>query len=192
MVSTTWCSIARSSPASRWSPGWRALPPAPPVATPPSRCAIPPSTGHEELVAEQWWTTVYLNTTCDPVGPALPDHAFPDEARQYQAGTFTIAVDDDMARRYAEVSNDWSAPPFRSRRSEADRLRPALPARDVHHGPVRPGRRRRRGPGPARTGPPGGGAVRVTDVSRRGPPRAVATPRGPWPTPSRPTAPVPG
>jgi acyl dehydratase len=60
------------------------------------------------LVAEQWWTTVYLNTTCDRVGPALPDHTFPDEARQHPAGTFTMRVDDDMARRYAEVSNDWA------------------------------------------------------------------------------------
>jgi acyl dehydratase len=63
---------------------------------------------HDGLVAEQWWTTVYLNTTCAPVGAALPDHAFPDEARQYPAGTFATAVDDDMARRYAEVSNDWA------------------------------------------------------------------------------------
>lgn len=67
---------------------------------------------HEEPVAEQWWTTVYLNTTCDPVGAALPDHTFPDEARQHQAATFTTTVDDDMARRYAEVSNDWSAHHF--------------------------------------------------------------------------------
>jgi len=67
---------------------------------------------HGELVAEQWWTTVYLNTTCDPVGPALADHTFPDEARQHQVGTFTTTVDDDMARRYAEVSNDWSSHHF--------------------------------------------------------------------------------
>ena len=67
---------------------------------------------HEEPVAEQWWTTVYLNTTCDPVGAALPDHMFPDEARQHQTATFTTTVDDDMARRYAEVSNDWSAHHF--------------------------------------------------------------------------------
>ena len=29
----------------------------------------------EHLVAEQWWTTVMLGTTAEPIGPALPDHA---------------------------------------------------------------------------------------------------------------------
>ncbi len=64
------------------------------------------------LVAEQWWTTVYLNTSCEPVGSPAPDHAFPEEARGRPAGTYTVAVDHGMARRYAEVSNDWSAHHF--------------------------------------------------------------------------------
>src|SRR4029077_11282184 len=35
-------------------------------------------------------------------------HTFPEEARGQQVGTYTIGVDDDMARRYAEGSGDWS------------------------------------------------------------------------------------
>src|SRR5207302_11488179 len=45
---------------------------------------------HEALVAEQWWTTVYLNTTCAVAGPRIPDHTFPEEARQRPAGTYTV------------------------------------------------------------------------------------------------------
>jgi acyl dehydratase len=80
---------------------------------------------HDDLVAEQWWTTVYLNTTCEPAGPALPDHSFPEEARQHEAGVFTMTVDDDMARRYAEVSNDWAPHHFdlaAAKQSGFDRL----------------------------------------------------------------------
>lgn len=61
-----------------------------------------------QLVAEQWWTTVYLGVTCEPVGDAPPAHGFPAEARRRRIGTYTIDVDPDMARRYAEVSGDWS------------------------------------------------------------------------------------
>lgn len=62
----------------------------------------------DEVVAEQWWTTVFLGATCAPVGRPAPDHHFPAEARSHPVGTFTADVDADMARRYAEVSGDWS------------------------------------------------------------------------------------
>ena len=68
--------------------------------------------GHGELVAEQWWTTVYLNTTCEPGGPDVPDHRFPDDARGRPVADCTIRVDPDMPHRYAEVSGDWSAHHF--------------------------------------------------------------------------------
>jgi acyl dehydratase len=55
--------------------------------------------GDDHLVAEQWWTTVYLGVTCEVTG---------DGARERPAGTCSIDVDPDMARRYAEVSGDWS------------------------------------------------------------------------------------
>lgn len=60
------------------------------------------------LVAEQWWTTVYLGVTCERTGEPAPDHAFPEAARDAPVGTYEVGVDTDMARRYAEVSGDWS------------------------------------------------------------------------------------
>ena len=77
------------------------------------------------LVAEQWWTTVLLNAVGDPVGDGAPDHAFPEDARARPAGEYRIGTDAVMARRYAEVSNDWSAHHFdldAARRSGFDRL----------------------------------------------------------------------
>jgi acyl dehydratase len=79
----------------------------------------------DAVVAEQWWTTVYLGVTCDPVGAPAPDHAFPDDARARPIDTYTVDVDTDMARRYAEVSGDWSAHHFEvaaARQSGFDRL----------------------------------------------------------------------
>jgi acyl dehydratase len=67
---------------------------------------------HDDVVAEQWWTTVYLGTTCEATGDAPPAHAFPPEARDSPIGTWAVDVDADMPRRYAEVSGDWSAHHF--------------------------------------------------------------------------------
>lgn len=80
---------------------------------------------HDAVVAEQWWTTVYLGTTCDASGDAAPEHAFPDDARARPIGSYSVEVDDDMARRYAEVSGDWSDHHFdvdAARRSGFDRV----------------------------------------------------------------------
>jgi acyl dehydratase len=79
----------------------------------------------DEVVSEQWWTTVFLGTTCDPAGELPPDHTFPEEARRRQIGTYVVDVDHDMARRYAEVSGDWSTHHFDvdgARRSGSERL----------------------------------------------------------------------
>jgi acyl dehydratase len=62
--------------------------------------------GEGALVAEQWWTTVYLGTTCATEGPLPPEHRFPDGARHVDSRRVT--VDTGMAARYAEVSGDWS------------------------------------------------------------------------------------
>ena len=66
----------------------------------------------DHLIAEQWWTTVYLGTTCAPAGPDAPDHRFPDEARTHPVAVYDVATDDQMPHRYAEVSGDWSAHHF--------------------------------------------------------------------------------
>jgi acyl dehydratase len=80
--------------------------------------------GSGALVAEQWWTTVYRGATCGTVGEPAPDHTFPEAARRHPMGTYAADVDDDMARRYAEVSGDWSDHHFdvdAARRSGFDR-----------------------------------------------------------------------
>jgi acyl dehydratase len=66
----------------------------------------------DALVAEQWWTTVYLGTTCEAVGETAPEHTFPDRARERLVERYSVEVDTDMPRRYAEVSGDWSAHHF--------------------------------------------------------------------------------
>jgi acyl dehydratase len=79
----------------------------------------------DAVVAEQWWTTVYLGTTCDVIGSPAPEHAFPDDARGRPMGSCEIDVDEDMTRRYAEVSGDWSPHHFdvdAARRSGSDRV----------------------------------------------------------------------
>ncbi len=79
----------------------------------------------DRLVAEQWWTTVFFGATCLPVGELAPPHAFPEAARDRSIGTYDVVVDDDMARRYAEVSGDWSPHHFdvaAARRSGFGRL----------------------------------------------------------------------
>ncbi len=63
-------------------------------------------------VAEQWWTTIFLNTTCEPVGGVAPGHRFPDDARRHPIGSQAAFIDAEMPRRYAEVSDDWSAHHF--------------------------------------------------------------------------------
>ncbi len=66
----------------------------------------------DEVVVEQWWSTVWLGVQCSPDGSAAPAHAFPEEARHRVLGSWAADVDDGMARRYAEVSGDWSAHHF--------------------------------------------------------------------------------
>jgi acyl dehydratase len=81
--------------------------------------------GNDEPVAEQWWTTVYFGTTCAPVGSDAPDHAFPDAAREHPGPEHVIGIDEAMARRYADVSGDYSAHHFdveAARRSGFDSL----------------------------------------------------------------------
>jgi acyl dehydratase len=66
----------------------------------------------DALVAEQWWTTVFLGVECDDVGDGPPDHTMRESARAHRLGTYTQHVDADMTKAYAEVTDDWSAHPF--------------------------------------------------------------------------------
>jgi acyl dehydratase len=78
----------------------------------------------DEVVVEQWWSTVWLGVTCEAVGAAAPAPAFPAQARTRVLGSWTMEVDEGMALRYAEVSGDWSAHHFdvaAARRSGSDR-----------------------------------------------------------------------
>ena len=62
----------------------------------------------DALVAEQWWTTVLLGTTAEPVGPELPDYSFSLGETIPQVATDVVWIDEVMARRYARVSGDYN------------------------------------------------------------------------------------
>jgi acyl dehydratase len=66
----------------------------------------------DHLVAEQWWTTVLLGTTADETGPDLPERDMAQMDGQPLLAVETIRVDLEMARRYAELSGDFSAHHF--------------------------------------------------------------------------------
>jgi acyl dehydratase len=108
-------------PLSTWVEGWGARP-AGGNSLVTLHYVTKDADGH--VVVEQWWSTLWLGVTCRAEGVAEPAHAFPDEARNHHVGSWTVDVDEDMARRYAEASGDWSAHHFdeaAARRSGSDR-----------------------------------------------------------------------
>lgn len=64
--------------------------------------------GLEELVAEQWWTTVLLGTSAGETGPELPAHGGSGCDPEQAIAEVVIRTDADMVRRYAELSGDFS------------------------------------------------------------------------------------
>ena len=62
----------------------------------------------EQLVAEQWWTTVLLGTTADETGPDLPAHGGNGCGPEQAMAEEVVRTDMDMVRRYAEISGDFS------------------------------------------------------------------------------------
>lgn len=113
--------IRPGEPLTTWVDGWGARPAGRNAAV---TLRYRMRDADDTLVVEQWWTTIFLGTSCDPVGAPAPEHAFPDEARARPLGVRTVDVDADMARRYAEVSGDWSPHHFEveaARRSGFDR-----------------------------------------------------------------------
>ena len=62
----------------------------------------------EDLVAEQWWTTVLLGTTAEATGPTLPDYSFRSGGEATLVAEDVVPIDEVMARRYAQVSGDYS------------------------------------------------------------------------------------
>jgi acyl dehydratase len=113
--------IAREEPLRTWVEGWGVRPAgANSVVT----LHYVTRDARNDVVVEQWWSTVWLGVDTPPAGAAAPDHAFPEDARQSGVGSWSVGVDDGMARRYAEVSGDWSAHHFdqtAAERSGSDR-----------------------------------------------------------------------
>jgi acyl dehydratase len=65
------------------------------------------------VAVEQWWTMVLLGLHgVADLGMMPIDHRFPDDARADPLGSVSQHVDGDVARRYAEISGDWSAHHF--------------------------------------------------------------------------------
>ena len=62
----------------------------------------------ENLVAEQWWTTVLLGTTAEPTGPTLPDYSFSSGGGASLVSEDAVRIDKVMVRRYAQLSGDYS------------------------------------------------------------------------------------
>jgi acyl dehydratase len=58
-------------------------------------------------VVEHLWSTLYLGGAIDtPLGPPLPDHTFPDDARARPLGSYDFDVTGDQTFRYAGASTD--------------------------------------------------------------------------------------
>jgi acyl dehydratase len=61
------------------------------------------------IAVEQWWTMVLLGvTSLADFGMPPADHRFPDSARGHPLGSQVHHIDEQAARRYAEVSGDWA------------------------------------------------------------------------------------
>jgi acyl dehydratase len=59
------------------------------------------------LVVEQWWTTVLLGTTSGTTGAELPDYSFSGD-KVTAVAEDVVRIDGVMARRYADISSDYS------------------------------------------------------------------------------------
>jgi acyl dehydratase len=58
-------------------------------------------------LVEHFWSNFHIGGTIDgDVGPDLPDHTFPEGARDRPMGSQIVPVDRDQAFRYAGVSSD--------------------------------------------------------------------------------------
>jgi acyl dehydratase len=58
-------------------------------------------------VVEHLWSTLYIGGAIDaPLGPALPDHTFPERARTRPLGSYEFDVTGDQTFRYAGASTD--------------------------------------------------------------------------------------
>jgi acyl dehydratase len=64
--------------------------------------------GQDELFAEQWWTTVLLGVTADETGPEVPAAGGSECDQRHAVAEEIVPIDLVMARRYAEVTGDFS------------------------------------------------------------------------------------
>lgn len=60
------------------------------------------------VVVMEQYSTMFVRgwTEASDVGPAKPDHGFPDEARNRLVGEHTVGVDEDQTFRYRDASGD--------------------------------------------------------------------------------------
>jgi len=58
------------------------------------------------VVAEHWWNLFSMGGEVDVAGPALPDHTFPESARERPLGELTVGTTEDQTFRYAGASFD--------------------------------------------------------------------------------------
>lgn len=62
----------------------------------------------EQLIRQHYWVNMEVGGRLveGPVGPALPAHTFPEEARAGHFGTYRVDIDADQAFRYAGVTDE--------------------------------------------------------------------------------------
>ena len=88
-----------------WEPVIRSVLPSPAGALETMELVYRDETG--DPVVTHLWTTIAINATTDQYGgDSLPDHKFPDEAREHPLGSESIFVPESQGVAYYEASGD--------------------------------------------------------------------------------------
>jgi acyl dehydratase len=57
-------------------------------------------------LVDHYYNLFSMGAEVDPVGPPLPDHSFPEEARAHRLGSISVPTSEDQTFRYAGASFD--------------------------------------------------------------------------------------